>query len=100
MSDYGLKIWTPAGYVSFDSRDMPSYVKVVSSGVVTVSGSSSSTVSIPEGYGYVYVNGPSGPYEYPFEATRTGFSGGLYYSFLLENNTPSSENFGYVCIRL
>lgn len=101
MADYGLKVWTPAGYVAFDSRYMPSYVKVVASATATISGSSS-TITIPAGFDYVYVNGPTGSGGNPYTVTNITYDSSVsgYTSFTINNQTGGSAVFGYTCIRL
>lgn len=93
---YGLKCWTAAGYVAFDSDQMVSYVKVVVSGTVSLAANAtSSSISAP-GYNYVYVFGPTSAYFLASAFTLTKYS--TY--FTIKNNTPISTTFGYMAFRL
>jgi hypothetical protein len=91
---YGLKIWTAAGYIAFDSENMDSYVKVCSSGTVFLGNQASETISVPTGFDYVYGIGPTVNIERAFTITKTSTS------FTIKNVSGTTSFFGYVAIRL
>ena len=91
---YGLKVWTASGYVAFDSENMDSYVKVCTNGTVYLGNNATETITVPTGYDYVYVNGPTVNIERAFEVTKSGNS------FTIKNVSGTSNFFGYVAIRL
>lgn len=91
---YGLKIWTAAGYIAFDSENMDSYVKVCSFGTVFLGNQASETISVPTGFDYVYAIGPTVNIERAFEVTKTSTS------FTIKNVSGATNFFGYVAIRL
>jgi hypothetical protein len=91
---YGLKIWTAAGYIAFDSENMDSYVKVCSSGTVFLGNQASETISVPTGFDYVYGIGPTVNIERAFTITKTSTS------FTIKNVSGTTNFFGYVAIRL
>jgi hypothetical protein len=92
---YGLKVWTAAGYIAFDSEQMDSYVKVVASGTVQIGNNSSETISVGStGYDYVYGMGPTVNVERSFTISETSTS------FTITNVSGQSNFFGYVAIKL
>lgn len=92
---YGLKVWTASGYVAFDSEDMDTYVKVCTSGTVYIGNGATETITIPTGFDYAYVNGPTVNVERAFEYTQTSST-----AFTIKNVSGTTNFFGYVAIRL
>jgi len=99
-NNYGLKIWTAAAYLSFDSNVMKSYPRIVSSGDFYLGNNQSQTVTIPTGYDYVYVMGPTRADSTPFQLTYSSTPGVGYTSFTVKNISGLSATYGYNAIIL
>tara|TARA_B110000977_G_C10976446_1_gene454404 strand:- start:555 stop:857 length:303 start_codon:yes stop_codon:yes gene_type:complete len=98
---YGLKIWTASGYVAFDSEDMNSYVKVISSGSVTLGANQSETIAVPGGFYYYYVTGPTVDWNRSFNASKnTSSEWSEATSLTIQNLTNETTTFGYIVITL
>jgi len=97
---YGLKIWTASGYVAFDSENMDTYAKVVTSGEVYLGANVSETFTIPTGFDRVYINGPGTnmPKAWDVDFSPYDSAVGGYTSFTITGLV--SDVFGYVAIRL
>lgn len=99
-NNYGLKIWTAAAYLAFDSNNMKSYPRVVSSGEFYLGNNQSQTITISTGYDYVYVMGPSDASSIPFELTYSSTPGVGYTAFTVKNTSGASATYGYNAIIL
>ena len=101
---YGIKIWTANGYVAFDSENMNSYVKVISSGTVLIGAGRSETIAVGTKFSYYYVKGPTVNWDRSFNSYKGDGTGSEYStiatSFTIENLTNESVTFGYIVLSI
>lgn len=93
---YGLKCFSPQGYTSFDSSAMLNFLKVITSGTVTVSGSSTSpTISAPS-LDYIYIWSGEVTQFNDSTADRYEIVNRTSSSFRIRNKKTSSRTFYYI----
>jgi hypothetical protein len=93
---YGLKCFDANGYVTFDSTVMDTFLKVTSSGNVTVSAGSTSAAITANEVDYIYVwPGQVSSYS-ESAAEKYNITDKLTNSFKIQNPTSSSKTYYYI----